>query len=104
MPDSVKRGDAKTLTWNLGRDLTGVSDARVIISLSPGSTPAVDRNGVIDAPPTAGTVSLTLAPSDYAANKLVAGRKYLVEIETLPGPLTHPENGYETLEVTADLG
>lgn len=29
--------------------------------------------------------------------KLEAGKTYLVEIETTPGPLTHPDNGYEWL-------
>jgi hypothetical protein len=105
MAHTVKRGDAKTLRWNLGRDLTAVSIARVIIAPSPGATPAVDRNGVIDAPPTAGIVSLALAAGDYAANKLVAGKDYYVEIETSPGPLTHPDTGlYERLSVVQDLG
>jgi hypothetical protein len=105
MSHTVKRGDAKTLRWNLGRDLTAVSTARVIISPSPGATPVVDRNGVIDSPATAGIVSLALAAGDYAANKLVAGKEYYVEVETSPGPLTHPDAGlYELLLVVQDLG
>jgi len=104
MAHIVKRGDAKTLRWNLDRDLTAVSTARVIISPSPGATPAVDRVGVIDSPATAGIVSLGLVAGDYAVNKLEAGNDYLVEIETSPGPLTHPDTTYETLRVLQDLG
>lgn len=105
MAHIVKRGDAKTLRWNLGRDLTLVSTARVIIAPSPGATAAVDRNGVIDSPATAGIVSLGLVVGDYGVGKLEAGREYFVEIETLPGPLTHPdEAGYERLHVLQDLG
>ena len=105
MAHTVKRGDAKTLRWNLGRDLTAVVTARVIIAESPGATPVIDRAGVVDAPPTAGIVSLALVAGDYAANKLVAGRDYYVEIETSPGPLTHPDAGlYEYLTVVQDLG
>lgn len=105
MAHTVKRGDAKTLRWDLGRDLTAVVTARVIVSESPGATPVVDRNGTIDSPATAGIVSLTLAAGDYAANKLVAGHDYYVEIETTPGPLTHPDTGlYERLSVVQDLG
>ena len=103
MPDSVKRGDTKTLRWNLGRDLTGVTDARVIISLAPGSTIVVDRNGTIEDVAN-GIVSLALLTTDYGPTKLVANRTYSVEIETAPGTLTHPEVGYEKLTVTPDLG
>lgn len=103
MPHFAKEGDTKTLRWNLGRDLTAVTQARVIISREVAvATPAVDRNGVIDAPPSAGIVSLALVAGDYAAGKLEAGL-YRVEIETQPGPLTHPDSGYELLHVVADL-
>lgn len=105
MPDSVKRGDAKTLKWKLGRDLTGAA-ARVIIASKAGAVPAVDRNGTItDAP--GGIVSLALTAADYGVGKLEAGNVYLVEVETTPGPLTHPDGTsepYETLTVLADLG
>lgn len=104
---SVKRGDTKTLKWDLGRDLTGVTTARVIISKAAGVTPAVDRSGVIVSPATGGIVTLALAAADYGAGKLEAGNVYLVEIETSPGPLTHPDGGaapYATLTVLADLG
>jgi hypothetical protein len=108
MPHTIKEGDARTLRWDLGRDLTGVTAARVIISVRAGDTPAIDRDGTIDDPPTTGIVSLTLGPDDYSTTKLsVHGRDhmtYQVEIETQPGPLTHPDNGYETLTVLADLG
>jgi len=103
MPISVKRGDTKTLKWNLGRDLTGVSQVRVIIAKNSDETPAVDRNGVIDTPITDGIVSLALNAGDYGTGKLEPGT-YRVEIETMPGPLTHPDSGYETLSVIADLG
>lgn len=105
MAHMVKRGDAKTLRWDLGRDLTAVSTARVIIAPQVGGTAAVDRNGVIDAPPTLGTVSLTLAAGDYGVGKLVARiDPYLVEIETSPGPLTHPDTSRQLLYVLQDLG
>lgn len=105
MAHTVKRGDAKTLRWDLGRDLTAVSTARVIISGDEGGTPVVDRNGTIDSPPTAGIVSLTLVAGDYGAGKLVVRtRPYLVEVETAPGPLTHPDSGHELLYVAQDLG
>jgi hypothetical protein len=105
MAHTVKRGDTKTLRWDLGRDLTGVSTARVIISPTPGATPVLDRNGVIDSPATAGIVSLALAAGDYGAAKLEVGTvPYYVEIKTSPGPLTHPNNTYERLTVIQDLG
>jgi hypothetical protein len=105
MAHIVKRGDTKTLRWNLGRDLTAVVTARVIIAPEPGATPVLDRAGNIEAPATAGIVALTLDVADYAPTKLVAGTQYLVEIETSPGPLTHPDSdGYETLHVVQDLG
>jgi hypothetical protein len=102
MPHSTKVGDTKTLRWSLGRDLTTVTDARVVIALKAGDTPAVDRNGVIEDPATDGVVSLALEAGDYAAGKLEPG-VYRVEIEIEPGPLTHPDDGYETLTVVADL-
>jgi hypothetical protein len=107
MPHSVKRGDTKTLRWNLARDLTTVAAARVIIKPNAGAAAAIDRNGTIDAPVTAGIVSLVLATGDFAAGKLeVRDDPYLVEIETTPGPLTHPDDGrkYELLYVWQDLG
>jgi hypothetical protein len=104
MPHKVKRGDAKTIRWTLGRDLTGVSTARVIMAAEPGATPVLDRDGDIDSPPTAGIVSLTLTTGDYGAGKLEAGNSYLVEIETAPGPLTHPDTTYERIVVIQDLG
>jgi hypothetical protein len=110
MPHSVKRGDTKTLRWNLGRDLTGVSTARVIIKANPAATAAVDRAGVIDTPVTAGIVSLALVAGDYGPGKLEVTNTpalpyYLVEIETTPGPLTHPDDAhvYERLYVLQDL-
>ena len=102
MPDSVKEGDAKTLRWNLGRDLTGVTEARVIIAVQPGVAPAVDRAGVIESPTANGIVHLALTTDDYGTGKLQPG-VYYVEVETSPGPLTHPDDGYETLTVISDL-
>lgn len=108
MPHTIKEGDARTLRWNLGRDLTGVTSARVIISVRAGDTPVVDRGATIEDPVTDGIVSLTLGPDDYGSSGLsVHGREsmtYQVEVETEPGPLTHPDDGYETLTVLADLG
>jgi len=107
MSHSVKRGDIKTLRWNLGRDLTGVSTARVLIKAHPTATAAIERNGTIDTPITAGIVSLALQAGDYAAGKLTPrSQPYLVEVETSPGPLTHPDDDhqYERLYVTQDLG
>jgi hypothetical protein len=104
MAHTVKRGDTKTLRWDLGRDLTGVSSVRVIMAATAGATPVLDRAGTIDSPPTAGIVSLVLAPTDYGSAKLQAGKRYLVEIETSPGPLTHPDTTYEILRVLQDLG
>lgn len=100
----VKRGDGKTLRWDLGRDLSAVTEARVIIARRAGQTPVVDRPGVIESPAADGVVSLTLAPDDYGDGLLEAGRTYVVEVETEPGPLTHPDSGYEKLKVVADLG
>jgi hypothetical protein len=102
MPHSVKQGDTKTLRWSLGRDLSAVSEALVVIALKPGDTPAVARAGVIEDPASDGIVALTLVVGDYAAGKLEPG-VYRVEIETTPGPLTHPDDSYETLTVVADL-
>jgi hypothetical protein len=101
---TVKRGDGKTLRWNLSRDLSGVSSARVIICRSVGASPVVDRAGNVDSPATAGVVSLALTPADYGTGLLEVGNVYLVEVETLPGPLTHPEEGYGILRVVSDLG
>lgn len=109
---SVKRGDAKTLKWNLGRDLSAATSARVIIAAAVGATPAIDRDGVIESPASDGIVSLELDPAtDYAAGKLEltadgGRRQYLVEIEVQPGPLTHPDtvaNAFGTLTVLPDL-
>lgn len=107
MPHRAKRGDAKTLRWNLGRSLAGVTTARVIISPHPGATPVIDRDGTIDAPASAGIVSLALTATDYATTKLYPrDDPFLVEIETEPGPLTHPDDAhhYERLYIDPDLG
>lgn len=107
MSKSVKRGDTKTLRWNLGRDLTGVSTARVVIKPHPTATAAIDRNGTIDTPVTAGIVSLPLLTTDYSPTKLYPrSQPFLVEIETMPGPLTHPDEAHqhEHLYVLQDLG
>lgn len=102
MAHVIKRGDLRTLRWNLERDLTGVSAARVVIADRRGAV-AVDRAGAIDAPATAGIVSLALQSGDWAAGKLAADTSYRVEIETSPGPVTHPDSGYEALVVVGDL-
>lgn len=105
MPSSSKHGDLKVLKWDLGRDLTGVSSARVIFAKSVGATPVIDRNGSLDNPtPTAGIVSLQLQAGDFAADKAQADVEYLVEIETQPGPLTHPDDDYERHVFYSQLG
>jgi hypothetical protein len=107
MSHRVKRGDLKTLRWNLGRDLTGVTRARVVIAPHPGAAPILDRDGVVEEPPTSGLVGLELLAGDYGPGKLEPrSAHYVVEVETWPGPLTHPDDGhqYERLYVWADLG
>jgi hypothetical protein len=107
MPDvAVKRGDAKTLVFDLGRDLAGVASATVRIAETIGGALAVSRAGVISDVPN-GIVQLGLLTSDYAVGKLEAGKQYYMEVETLPGPLTHPDiagQPYLILVVLADLG
>lgn len=91
MPDlSVKYGDTKTLVFNLGRDLTAVASATVHIAETIGGALAVNRAGSITDIPN-GVVQLPLLAGDYGTNKLEAGKQYYVEVETLPGPLTHPD-------------
>jgi hypothetical protein len=107
MPHTAKRGDTKTLQWNLGRDLSSVTQARVIIKPTPTGTAAVDRNGTIVPPATNGIVSLALLTTDYAASKLYPrSDPFLVEVETSPGPLTHPDDphAYERLYILQDMG
>ena len=108
MPDvAVKRGDTKTLVFDLDRNLAGVASARVRIAETIGGALAVDRDGTITDVPN-GIVQLGLLTSDYgAAPKLQAGKQYYVEVETLPGPLTHPDvasKPYLIMVVLADLG
>lgn len=99
----VKRGDAKTLRWNLGRDLSGVTTAKVVIKSDPVASPAVERNASID-DAVNGIVSLPLTTGDYGTAKLyVRHDPFIVEVETQPGPLTHPDDGYELVYVVADL-
>ncbi|MQA01875.1 MAG: hypothetical protein GEV07_03800 [Streptosporangiales bacterium] len=69
----------------------------------------IDQAGTIEdftdgTTPTRRIVAFTLATSDYSAGKFVAGETYLGEVETQPGPLTHPEDGNFTITVVADLG
>lgn len=98
----IKRGDTVTLRWNLGRDLTGVTVARVIIAAEPGEVPVIDRSGVIDTPASDGVVSLGITTADYGVGLLEAGKRYLVEVEA--DGITHPDQGYEQLKIIADLG
>lgn len=110
MPHTVKRGDLKTLRWNLGRSLSGVTEAKVLIRAPGASSPLIARNGTVDAPASAGIVSLALVAGDWAGGMLAPTDPdgpiphYLVEIQTQPGPLTHPDDGYERLYVDQDLG
>lgn len=91
---TIKRGDAATLTLDLGVDLTGYTAARVLIA-PYGLPPVVDRAGTI----AGSTVVLALTPDDTAA----AGA-YLVEVEMTPGPHTYPSDRYAVLEIAQDLG
>ena len=95
MTTTVKRGDATTLTFDLGVDLTGYTAARVIIAARTGAAPIVDRAGVIAGQ----TVTIALTATDTA----VAGT-YQCEVELAPGPHTHPSDGTLTLVIVPDLG
>lgn len=103
MAHNVKYGDARTLEWQLNADLTTATGVRVIIS-KPGKTPPIiDRAGsIVDAP--TGIVSLTLSPADYGDGLLQAGMSLSVEVEVSPGPVTHPDCGFEELNICYDLG
>lgn len=91
MPDlSVKYGDTKTLVFDLDRNLTGVASATVHIAETIGGTLAVSRAAAIT-DVTNGIVQLPLIVGDYGTGKLEANKLYYVEVETLPGPLTHPD-------------
>lgn len=110
MGHTVKRGDEKTLRWDLARDLADVTIARVIISRRPALTPVLNRNGEIEdaatGTPTRRIVALTLTEDDYGVGKLEPGRTYLVEVETTSSDgtvLTHPDDRYEHLTVVTDL-
>lgn len=107
MPDlAVKYGDAKTLVFDLDRNLTAVASARVRIAETIGGALAVDRDGSITDIPN-GIVQLGLLTTDYGTNKLEAGKLYYIEVETLPGPLTHPDvysKPYLIMQVLAQLG
>jgi hypothetical protein len=107
MSHYVKHGDVRTLTFNLGRNLTGVTQQRVVIRSDRKATVAVDRNGTIVGNATDGIVALALASGDYVAGKLdPSPYPYWVEIETQPGPITHPSGipgPYERLWVYPDL-
>lgn len=107
MPDlSVKYGDAKTLVFDLDRNLTGVASVTVHIAETIGGVLAVSRAGVIT-DVTSGIVQFSLLVGDYGVGKLEAGKLYYVEVETLPGPLTHPDihgKPYLVLSVLQALG
>jgi hypothetical protein len=87
-PQRTKYGDAKTLRWALGRDLTAV-EATVVASVCPGGPVVLERVATIEDAP-AGVLSVTLLTSDYGPGKIQAGRWYMVDVVTEPGPLTHP--------------
>lgn len=102
---SVKRGDAKVLRIGLQRDLTGVSSVRLFVAEKPGQTLVLDRAGVV-VDEASGEVTFTLTADDYGEGKLEAGGAYIGEVQTLPGPLTHPDSAtapYIELDVVADL-
>lgn len=103
---SVKRGDAKLLRFELGRNLTGVSSVTLLLAeRKTNGALLITRAGSIETAAT-GVVTFQLATDDYGTGKLVAGQSYRGEVETQPGPLTHPDGGqfpYINLAVLADL-
>lgn len=99
----LKPGNVRTLRWSLDRDLTGVANARVLVARSAADPAFIDRDGVIEGPPTEGIVSLAVTADDYGTGKLEPrSLPYLVEVMT-PEPLTHPDAGYEHIYVMDDL-
>jgi hypothetical protein len=107
---TIKVGDTKTLRWHLGRDLTGVDEARLHVADGIGGTLVLDVAATIVEPRTTdGEVTYLLTADDFGDELLNAGASgahvYRVEIQTTDGDvvLTHPDNGYETLIVVEDL-
>jgi hypothetical protein len=92
---SIKRGDAATLTFNLGNNLSGYSSANVI--MCRGGEDPIEIPGTI-VPGTDGTVTVALTPSQTA----VVG-DYNVEVEMSPGPNTYPSSGFVKLRISTDL-
>lgn len=90
-------GDAKTLRWDLERDLTAVTEARVIIENAPAGNTVLDRVATITGA-AAGEIELVLNPAtDYGPGKLQGGRWYVHKVVTTPGPITHPTEGWGRL-------
>lgn len=102
MPHLIKEGDVRTLVWNLGRDLTGVASAEVIIS-DQSYNALIQRSGsIIDIP--GGLVGLALTTNDWNTGVLDKGEyEYLAEVK-LPGPIRHPDQGYERIIVSKKTG
>jgi len=89
---SANYGDAKPLKWDLGRDLSDVTEIRVLIAKDATSTPVVDEVVLPLGDPVDGIIQYTLDPvADFAENKLEPG-EWLVKVRTEPGPLTHPDD------------
>jgi hypothetical protein len=114
-PLSCKRGDLKTLVFDPNRDLSGVDEARVLIRAPGAVAPVINRVGtkVPPTPPdTTWLVTLNLLAEDWTdPTKLEVTDPdgiphYLVEIQTTPGPLTHPDHHprYVLMYVEPDLG
>lgn len=91
---TIKRGDATTLTLDLGTDVSGLGTARVLIG-QPRATPLIAKTGTV-----AGQiVTVALDPTETAT----VGT-YRVEVEMSTGPTTFPSDGYAQLTILADLG
>lgn len=91
---TIKRGDAATLTLDLGTDLSSLGTAKVLIG-QPRSTPLITKTGTV----TGQTVTVALDPTETATTGT-----YRVEVEMSVGPTTFPSDGYAQLTILADLG
>jgi hypothetical protein len=90
---SVNYGDLKPLRWDLDRDCTDVTEARIFIAKEDTSTPVINEVITFDGPKADGIVKWTPTADDFATAKLTPG-EWLVKIRTIQasGPLTHPDD------------
>lgn len=84
-------------------DLTGYT-ATLHVSKSDGTV--VTRAMVVDAAPTTGIVRYTWVADDWVTAPAITTGVHRMEYEVRAGlaRLTFPNDGYDTLEVTEDLG